>query len=489
MVRSIPSRKNSLTLIFVFASIATLTFVGGLIAYYSWWAVLVLLATTAGLILAFWLLRRPALGAAMIVLVVPFERLATHVKIGPVDILLKLVTLIALLVFVTISTSMIVGKRKISKRILLALFLPLLILITGFISSLFSREPSVSLEAWSYHLFLVAFLFLLPHSLRKAHDFEITFKAMAVASLIMSFYGMFQLVALRFSIPDPFVSGLFVGIQLLEDVFGIAKITSFQANPNPFAGYLVSTLFIILTVFLYRLRSHRKTLFYLFCLLLILLAFLLTMSRSGMLGLICGFLTLLIISRGGEKFGKLPWGFITPFVWLLLAVGAAALIFTSLGQVIINQFLSQTTLAQSSTDYHLEFARGALAMFKDKPILGWGVNQFKPIYLSYYSPYPWLVSANTHSMFLTILSETGIIGFIPHFLLIIYLAFAIRKGLRAAGNGTFQFYALAGLTAGYVAIITGNIFYDYYFNEFVWVYFGLLLATIQFVLRQKAVVQ
>jgi len=460
----------------------------GLIAYDAWWAAFILPAATVVLILAFWLLRSPALGAALIVLVVPFEHLSTHVEIGPVGISLKLVTLVTLLVFVALSTSMIVDKHKTSKRILRALFIPLLILITGFISSLFSSpEPFVSLESWSYHLFLVAFLFLLPHSLRTARDFEITFKTMAVASLIMSFYGVFQLVALRFSVQDPFVSRGFV--QPLEEVLGIAKITSFQANSNPFAGYLASTLFIVLTVFLYQLRSHRRARFYLFCLLLILLTFLLTMSRSGMLGLICGFLALLTISRGGKEFGKLPWGFIILFAGLLLALGVVALFFTPAGQTIVSQFLSQTALAQGSTDYHVEFARGALAMFKDKPILGWGVNQFEPVYLSDYSSYPWLNSANTHSMYLTILSETGIIGFIPHFLLIIYFAFAIRKGLRAAGRGTFQFYALAGLTAGYVAILTGNIFYDYYFNEFVWVYFGLLLAAIQFALRLKAQAQ
>ena len=494
LISSKPLRKVSSTLFLVLASIAIFTFVGGLIYSYSQFpqailrAIFILLAAIVGLILVFWLLRKTALGAALIVLVVPFEQFATPVKIGPVSISLKLVTLVTLLVFVTLSTSIIVGKRKISKRILLALFIPLLILITSFISSVISsREPFVSLESWSYQLFLVAFLFLLPHSLRRLRDFEISFKAMAVASLVVSVYGMFQLVALRFSIPDPLVSRGF--LKPLEDTYGIAKITSFQANPNPFAGYLVSTLFVILTVFLYQWRSNHKARFYLFCILIIFLTFLLTMSRSGMFGLICGSLALLTISRGGKKFGKLPWNSIISFAGLLLTLGAVSLFFTPQGQTIINQFLSRTTLAQSSTDYHLDFARGAFAMFRDRPILGWGVNQFKPVYLSDYSPYPWLVSANTHSMFLTILSETGIIGLFSHFLLIIYFALAIRKGLRAAGRGTFQFYILAGLTAGYVAILTGNIFYDYYFNEFVWVYFGLLLAVIQFALRQKAEAQ
>jgi len=468
-------------------NILLLCLLGGLALFFGGGAVflptrlvLVLFATLLSIPGMFVIILKPSIGVWLIGLTVPFERLSLPVSLGPIDISLKSVTIVTAVMFLC-AFSITLVRQKLGKWLFAWILLPMAILITSFISSaVASRDPADSLESWTFRVFLVSLCFLIPLGLNSSQSAKRTTYFVLASAVLMSGYGLYQLGALKLSLPD-----LKLGVQFGEN-YGIAKITSFQANPNPFAGYLATVICLTLALILYRMKRGlgRRGPVLLACLALFVGTFLLTMSRSGMLGLFCGLLTLAAIYPSYFLDRRIFSGL---FVFALLGVGL--LFLTAPGQLILAQLFSRTELATSSSRWHLEFARGAIQMIRDRPVLGWGVNQYTPVFLSDYSAYAFLTSANTHSMYLTILVESGVVGLLPHVLLFFFIAGRGRRALRIAKPGSILHFLLAGLLAGFVSIWVGNIFYDYYFNEFVWFHFGFLLAVIKLVLTGQVLAE
>lgn len=172
-------------------------------------------------------------------------------------------------------------------------------------------------------------------------------------------------------------------------------------HPNVLGGYLV----VIMTMILINLRfqlSNIKRAFYVFLLVASSLALFLTMSRIAILLWILIVVCFFLFFVSSFKFRLL--------IISLLIFGVILFSFSSLSyRFTISSFFDESFLLRK------EQVTKSLLMFKDHPLFGVGINNFL-VNLPFY-PTVGLYSAfqktqPVHNIFLLVLSETGIFGFL-----------------------------------------------------------------------------
>jgi len=147
-------------------------------------------------------------------------------------------------------------------------------------------------------------------------------------------------------------------------------------------------------------------------------------SRGGMLAILTEFAVLsILVAR--QKRG----------VRLALGVGAFALVLVSLltwlgGKELTSRVTSISTEARSeiSGGTRLRIDRDALHMFREKPLLGWGLGTFPVVYPQFRTFYTNFFVNEAHNDYLQCLVETGLLGFgtMVWFVIVLYRS-AFRK--------------------------------------------------------------
>jgi O-antigen ligase len=79
----------------------------------------------------------------------------------------------------------------------------------------------------------------------------------------------------------------------------------------------------------------------------------------------------------------------------------------------------------------LSIDRDTLRMFRDKPVLGWGLSTFPTVYPQFRSFYTNFFVNAAHNDYLQLLSEMGVLGFAT---MIWFLVVLYRHALRKIGN-------------------------------------------------------
>jgi hypothetical protein len=197
---------------------------------------------------------------------------------------------------------------------------------------------------------------------------------------------------------------------------------------------------------------------------------LLTLSRSGLLGLACG---LLVLAWPLRRQLLLP-RVVVPVLAGLAAIGVALASSPYVRQVV----RSRVTLSDNSAKIHFQFFDLVQPVLDAHPVFGLGLNTFSVYYEFLTGKTNW----GPHSFYIALLDETGLVG------ACVFAAFLAWVGLRLAvilrASRTLQrradpeageWRALGiGLTAGLAATLIANVFYltmqFYYF-------YGLVLIV------------
>ena len=183
---------------------------------------------------------------------------------------------------------------------------------------------------------------------------------------------------------------------------GVARIVVTLDNPNTLGMYFIVLLFPLVMIAFYEKRTVKKVIIGLVCLLFILnIAF--SFSRNAWLALVVGICILTIIYN---------WKFI---IGLFIA-GAGVLLYPPLSVRIVG--LGKAVM----NDGRLKHWGIALEMFKDKPLTGVGNGNYVTLHSQYVKLFPKFIVPGeenypTHNSYFKILSELGILGFIPFMLL------------------------------------------------------------------------
>jgi O-antigen ligase len=275
------------------------------------------------------------------------------------------------------------------------------------------------------------------------------------------------LCALLYTSFDVWRSGDFAGGD------GTERVTSFLGNANVLAiALFIGILFLLDSLFKTPDKAKPRILLLIqsgaIVLLLALFSYeviFLTGSRKGMISVFLVFFMFFLRS------------FLTAtFMKKLLNIAIGGVIITGLYQwlqesVFFKRFLrlfsvlTGESVNEGSLNERASMAMDGLRLWMEKPILGWGTNQFR--YISGYDKY-------AHNNYVELLSNNGIVGFVIYYLMIVALLVLGVKLIRnpdkkRSSQGWFTLTAL-------VVIIVWDFALVSYYSKLHWLLLSILIG-------------
>lgn len=400
---------------------------------------------------------------------------------------------------ITIVTAWIIKMVKNQKLIIsrTPLDIPLLLfLLSQVLATIFSIDKHTSI--WGYYsrsnggLLSITSYILLYYAFVSNFswtDLGRFLKVMLLGGLLVSLWAIPEHFGRSFSCL--ILQGEFTASCWVQDVQ--ARVFATLGQPNWLAAYLGMIIFI--AIYFFMVKEGLKSKIYYFCLILLYyLAFSFTYSRGATLGLIGGFLTLivsLIVINYDKKLFKKPSKLISYliksslvrkltlvlFYFLLInflfasALTSFSLIKQSAAPtrpgLVTNSAPTGTQLENGGTEsgqIRLIVWRGAFDIFRNYPVFGSGVETFAYSYFKFRPNEHNLVSEwdflynKAHNEYLNYLATTGILGFGSYvamigFFIIWVFKFFINKKVSPKDK-----LLISCFFAGYVSYLIQNIF-------------------------------
>jgi hypothetical protein len=121
--------------------------------------------------------------------------------------------------------------------------------------------------------------------------------------------------------------------------------------------------------------------------------------------------------------------------------------------------------------------------FVERPILGWGPENFSPVFDKYFDPRHYIPGQNTetwfdraHSIYFDYLAETGILGFLSYLSIFFVVLWGLIKSIFRNAHSPFAKSLLVGLPLGY--LVQGVAIFDVlpmYINLFLFFAFAYFI--------------
>lgn len=345
-------------------------------------------------------------------------------------------------------------------------------IVLFFLINFISLFVSVDVVNSAFYL-LRLFEFLIVYFL-LSHNFVDIKKLLYVFVGVMTFIafiGIFQYLyqsslGLHF-IGEPIISAKIAGAAKL-DLFGKTMLRAYGTfgHPNIFAGYLI---FAMSFLFYFLLKSGKERRF-LFALLMLVccLAFVLTFSRGAFLALFAAAVLYYAVSNIRISL---------KYVFLIFALIAFFVVVFDLASVLIGRLWIGDIAGSIERNQFLGISK---AMFFDNAG-GVGIGNFTAVMQNYSAEkiFPWVFQP-VHNMYLLILNETGLQGFIVFAGFFVYLFFALLKKLPTLDIKHQNFIHI--LMSIWVAIFIIGLF-DHYFislyqgKTLFWMFAGIVGAS------------
>ncbi len=265
----------------------------------------------------------------------------------------------------------------------------------------------------------VLFYFIFINTVDTKEQLLFFVKTFVIAGTVSALYGLYQYYF------GNIYSQEWLDDEMFEDIK--MRVYSTFSNPNVFGEFLIMVI-PFAAVLCLNGKTWFSKLFWLGNVGILSLALVLTFSRGCWVGLILslGIMAILVDKR-------LIWFF-------LVALLAAPFV---LPTTIMDRFLSIGNMKDSSTSYRVYIWLGTIAMLKDFFWcgIGLGVTSFNLIYPLY--SYSEVVAPHSHSLYLQLFVEYGVIGFIVFMVIMYYLL----KDNFISYKKTKNFIAIATISA------------------------------------------
>ncbi|MDD5589865.1 MAG: O-antigen ligase family protein [Candidatus Portnoybacteria bacterium] len=341
-------------------------------------------------------------------------------------------------------------------------------------------RPALSRLAWAIGIFLAIAFISSILGVNFSHSFWSNYERMTGLFTLLHYFAYFMVLASVMKTKkdwlflfDGFIgAGIIVSFIALFQQLGLGiylsgqgRVSASLGNPAYLAAYMLFILFAI--VFMFFQRRERNFRFYYGAVFAFsMLIFYLTKTRGAMLGLAIGlgvfFLAMIFWPKTANMNESL-----SAFGRKMRKIALAALI----GLVLFFSFLyfgRDSTLVNSSDGLsrlaHISFTEGTTQTrllawklswqgFKEKPILGWGWENYNVVFNKYYDPllYPtenWFDRA--HNLVFDLLVATGAIGFIGYFGIFATAIWLLWKAFRRQKLDFFNFALISALIAAYL---------------------------------------
>ncbi|HCC07711.1 MAG TPA: hypothetical protein DEP72_06100 [Clostridiales bacterium] len=284
------------------------------------------------------------------------------------------------------------------------------------------------------------FCFICIQVLEKKQDYINIITSIIVSNVIISAYGLYQ-----FFIEKP-IKTEWVDPTINPDLQ--VRAYSVLGNPNILSQYLLLVLPIGIMLMLYKKKLLHKSILAV-CNVVILVCLLLTFSRASLLGLIVSFLTIGILNY-------------TQALILMIPLAIVALIIFA--PRVLERLLTSFNTNDTSISSRVTLWQDVMQIIKDYWMtgVGFGVTAFSGMYLLYKHQY--LTALHAHNLYLEILAETGIVGF----LVFAFFVFSVITNLMKNYISTkdrFNKYIMLGILAAFLGILV-NGFAEYTWSDF-----------------------
>ena len=285
--------------------------------------------------------------------------------------------------------------------------------------------------------------------------------SLASSAMVVAILGIFEYLFGE-------VSQIWQDADMFESIRGRAVSTF--GNPNVLGEYLIICIPVIFAMFLCAKSFRLKMLFFLSsALCCICLVF--TWSRGAWLGL--AFAAVIFILFKSHTF----------LAGILLASPALlfGLSFVIDGSI-LERILSIGSTADSSTAYRMNIWHGTWRMLGDTWAygIGTGTEAFASVFPRY-ALSGTEVAPHTHSLYLQLISETGIFSLISFALICLAyfsLIFSYIRKATGAGSRTMSIGFLSAICAFLVQGFTDYVWYNYRVYLFFWIILGFSMAVL-----------
>jgi hypothetical protein len=341
-----------------------------------------------------------------------------------------------------------------------------LVYLIGF----FNLDSSQALAQWAKGMvkFLLHFLFLVAGiSLvvrRGERYYWWTLAAFCGGLALNAAYGVVQLAVAELTgrnLDAALITPL-TGAERQINVFGaiqgadVYRPNALSLDPNHLGIELLVPLLVLLPIYLRLERGHRLKTPLLALLVFLFLVELATLSRSGLLGLLCGLVVLAVPYRRL----LLTRAFLLPLAGVAVFVAAFVAQRADFFETV---FRARTSTSGRGASAHFVVYEFIPDVLSTNPLFGLGLNNFAV----YYEFVTGRDDFGPHSFYVALLVETGLVGTALFAAFIWYLfrrlaaGRAIGRGLAAAGDAvSARVRPLAwGLTAALVGTLAANAFY------------------------------
>ena len=399
------------------------------------------------------LLCKPEIGILTLFLILPFAPTIPLAGFG-------------ILVGVSYFAKLIRGKRTFSFELfdLIVLMFCAVIFFSGVVSV--SRTGSIR-PALIYTCFALIY-FIAVNMIRSREMIIKSIACLILSGFATALYGVYQNY---FGIGDTrWQDG-----EMFATITG--RVYSTFENPNVLAEYLILIIpFGIIWLFISAKTFHRLTsLAYLICTLLCLIF---TWSRGSWLGFVFSAAILFIILNKKSIAFYIGFLFIIPLLPLVLP------------ENVVQRFLSIGNLVDSSTSYRVSIWIASFEMIKNFFLsgIGVGIEAFKMAYPEY--SLAGIESApHSHSLYLQVCVESGILGLLLLILIIFFFLQYCFTGIIKTTEKYLKLFIAAGMcgTAGFFLNgFTDFVWYNYRVYFMFWLVVSLTIAMCRFSLKNQS---
>jgi len=329
--------------------------------------------------------------------------------------------------------------KSVSFRVTILDYFVVLFGVVLFYSTITSYTPANSMLALLIHIAFILFYFILVNTVKTRQQLYTLAVLLVLSTTVTSMYGLYQLKTVGAT------SEAWVDTTLFEDIK--ARVGSTFENPNVLGEYLV----IIIPVAIAMLWGQKNWLSRFLTLgmtAIMLLCLIYTYSRGAYVGLMLA-VALFAVLRDRR------------FV-ILGVIGLLMLPFV-LPPSVINRFTSIGNLSDTSSLYRISVWLGSLKLAQDywPSGIGLGLEPFKLLYPKYSLNAAY--AHHSHNIYIQLLIETGIAGFVMFFAMIAVYYKTMLAGFyktRDSFTSTFMIAVASGM-AGYLAQgMVENLWYN-----------------------------
>lgn len=337
-----------------------------------------------------------------------------------------------------------------------------------------------------FHYYL--FFFLLLALFESGRDWHLLFKCSLMAAVFMILYGVAAAAGIDgFIGPYDSMAGGF-----WSKLFSNSRFQGSLGNPAYVSPYLMFSMFFALWLLARSGLTAWRRLPYIVSLSLSLLFFILAQTRGAFLGLAVAIPAFFIVlSATGQRMQKVV------ALGLATVIGIGAILFAVRNNPLVQRLPGGRLLELGNVQTfqtRLWTWGSAWQGFKERPLLGWGLENFTAVFDKYFDPRHFRPGENTetwfdrsHSVVFGYLTEIGIFGFASYLamfavfyaqLLTRIVPFLSKKRERGKEVSLHPFHGalLAAVPVGY--LIQGIALFDVlpiYINVFLFLAFAAYL--------------